>query len=594
MPLNFGLTPFMLKLRALSTVALRIVTTPELFDKESRDACYLMLKHTSLLRVLIQPQAPRNVHRIPPLTIDWRNSTVSTTPSGAPYSIVSHVWGSDIAKRTAKELKIADGVTWNVPLNGHFWKCRFWELMPEAWRDQFLCDRVWMDVLCMNQDSPSEIHAQVECMGDYYRNAKHCIVLLESLTEDQVMALKSAIELVKPGGDYASQSGCWDQLSDEQRDALTALSKDPWLVRLWTLQEALLPKSLVFMIIGDSPEEELENVDSVRGRTIVEDNLLELVSQIVGGSNAATIDGRVKFEHPMDTSISTLSDPGFRKMTEALGGTTTGMLLSQAAVRQSSWPEDRIYGILGALGYKVDVKYHDDREDSAGIMNVVRGSLGQLAACALESQDATALFFLGKANTVDTESKAHWYPTGPHSFISTSSTPPVHIHSLSLDPSSLQLSLSCRLVGKVHSSATPVFFEHTFGEEVGMHLLAWKLFGYLMFMGADAERIVRATIGSHHPEAEEFKAFAGRVIKEDQTPPNRIQQHAIGVMMANHPYMAREATKAITVTGIEEEYSPTKKCFGFMTLNAIPKTEPWGVYDIGLVGGAGVRRFIGT
>ncbi|KAI8803881.1 hypothetical protein BJ742DRAFT_472890 [Cladochytrium replicatum] len=39
---------------------------------------------------------------------------------------------------------------------------------------------------------------------------------------------------------------------------------------------------------------------------------LELVSQIVGVSNAATIDRRVKFEHPIDPFISSRSDPGFQ------------------------------------------------------------------------------------------------------------------------------------------------------------------------------------------------------------------------------------------------------------------------------------------
>jgi hypothetical protein len=102
---------------------------------------------------------------------------------------------------------------------------------------------VWIDALCINQNDLGEKAAQVNFMGEIYRQAKGIVVWLGPPMNTQDNVLQFFQHLVKYGQEDSEDS--------EQRvdtwDKLRQFLERSWFTRRWTIQEAVLGKQVVML-----------------------------------------------------------------------------------------------------------------------------------------------------------------------------------------------------------------------------------------------------------------------------------------------------------------------------------------------------------
>lgn len=120
--------------------------------------------------------------------------------------------------------------------------------------------RLWIDQLCVNQSKLAEKTAQVQMMRDIYTECTRCLVWLGEIAEHvQLVDAKGAIALFEyvAGFHLAGQHSARelpDCMAGHEpiKAALRALrtispSSCQWWHRVWTLQEAKLPRKVIFV-----------------------------------------------------------------------------------------------------------------------------------------------------------------------------------------------------------------------------------------------------------------------------------------------------------------------------------------------------------
>jgi hypothetical protein len=102
---------------------------------------------------------------------------------------------------------------------------------------------VWIDALCINQNDFKEKEAQVNFMGEIYRQAKGIVVWLGPPINAHDDVLQFFQNLVRYGQedseDSAERTATWDKLR-------IFLGRS-WFTRRWTIQEAVLAKQAVML-----------------------------------------------------------------------------------------------------------------------------------------------------------------------------------------------------------------------------------------------------------------------------------------------------------------------------------------------------------
>jgi hypothetical protein len=102
---------------------------------------------------------------------------------------------------------------------------------------------VWIDALCINQKDRSEKAAQVNFMGEIYRQAKGIVVWLGPPINSNHNVLRFFQDLVKYGKEDSENSeeqvATWDNLR--------VFLERSWFTRRWTIQEAVLAKQAVIL-----------------------------------------------------------------------------------------------------------------------------------------------------------------------------------------------------------------------------------------------------------------------------------------------------------------------------------------------------------
>ncbi|RDL30188.1 uncharacterized protein BP5553_10466 [Venustampulla echinocandica] len=171
-----------------------------------------------------------------------RNSEVDER--GA-YVYLSYAWGG-LQPLITKESNMSD-FTKGIPL----------ETIPVTWRDAFVLVRqlgikyLWIDALCIVQDSQEDWAREASQIGDYVSNA--AIVLAAGFganpstglftsrqTEDLTWLVYTG---VKAGGHSSSGVVRFRRPLEETREAIL---KTPLAQRAWTMQETVLPERLLY------------------------------------------------------------------------------------------------------------------------------------------------------------------------------------------------------------------------------------------------------------------------------------------------------------------------------------------------------------
>ncbi|KAF9482646.1 hypothetical protein BDN70DRAFT_874832 [Pholiota conissans] len=164
----------------------------------------------------------------------------------------------------------------------------------------------WMDTVCIDKSSSSELDESIRSMYKWYQNSSICITYLSEST------------------------------------ALSHMEKDPWFTRGWTLQELLAPRYLKFYnmywtkLIESPPLNQSDtNVD--QSLDLRETDLgVEIIQQKI---EVATTLTRLELSYSLSDSI-----PIYRKM-------------QWAAMRQVTREEDIAYSLMGIFKINMSIAY---------------------------------------------------------------------------------------------------------------------------------------------------------------------------------------------------------------------------------------------
>jgi hypothetical protein len=145
------------------------------------------------------------------------------------YCVVSYVWGQGKFKN-----KICNKFVNDSTLNALHTGLLVARLNNIKW--------LWIDAICIHQDDPDDKAKEVGKMGAYYSNAEICIVVVNELAN-----IMDECRIIKPYRNYPDNP---DQTLIEAYTKVNhALNESSWMTRGWTLQESLLPRTLVFTSI---------------------------------------------------------------------------------------------------------------------------------------------------------------------------------------------------------------------------------------------------------------------------------------------------------------------------------------------------------
>jgi len=151
-----------------------------------------------------------------------------------PYEALSYTWGS-----LEQESSITcDGVPKRVTQN-------LFDAL-EYLRQQEAERIMWIDAVCINQNSDQERTEQVGMMKDIYQKARHVVIWLGKETSED----KAAFELLNRFENVFAEHGLVNvgplslpalglpKMLDPSWATLVRLFQRPWFRRIWVMQEA--------------------------------------------------------------------------------------------------------------------------------------------------------------------------------------------------------------------------------------------------------------------------------------------------------------------------------------------------------------------
>ncbi|RMJ12428.1 hypothetical protein CDV36_007916 [Fusarium kuroshium] len=281
----------------------------------------------------------------------------------------SYVWGD--AKDT-KPIKV-NGISTPVTRNLADFLKQTRALLPDilikgSWDKPAI---FWADAICINQKDPEERSHQVQLMKSIYSSAPMALTRLGD-TKDAHLAVSLAESLGPPKGlDFVSNLPNLDHSSwmlahphlwsvSEGRnahwEAYKALVQSPYWTRTWTFQEMVLPTDVLFMC-GSS----LITWQSVMA---VQELLTALVSM---GSHSglptteahhALYPALKPFFNIMVPSINEINSARLKIVSAANYPNLS--LVPRVADLQATDPRDKVYGLLGVIGTRLEADYTKD------------------------------------------------------------------------------------------------------------------------------------------------------------------------------------------------------------------------------------------
>lgn len=155
----------------------------------------------------------------------------------AKFEALSYVWGDPYYKKGIEIEEQSIEVTQNL------------ESALRHLRHENEIRRLWVDAVCINQNDDGERNHQVGLMSDIYKGAESVVVWLglESFEVENLEAIRRLGSDPDLHWDPANNPDTDSFLSDASMLRLLFWFRNPWYTRIWTLQEAILAKSLVYV-----------------------------------------------------------------------------------------------------------------------------------------------------------------------------------------------------------------------------------------------------------------------------------------------------------------------------------------------------------
>ncbi|KAJ3142603.1 hypothetical protein HK100_000032 [Physocladia obscura] len=223
----------------------------------------------------------------------WRKNELVPFTAEAPYAAISHIWGN-VSESPRTAYGQVFGFDWTLPDTS-------WLRAVLKYPSQ-LSLPTWLDLTCINQDDPSDCLYNIKHMGNVYFYSAECHVLLDEHDTKVLLALLEELEC----GEYKVS----DESIQTNRDVLSGMfpgageSKEftaafvfmafmdkwthvRWFLRVWTMQEMILPPKVLLFGLRDDEWVEVCELDNVW------DGLTEIVGNIFSKLRSCGLDPKV-------------------------------------------------------------------------------------------------------------------------------------------------------------------------------------------------------------------------------------------------------------------------------------------------------------
>ncbi|KAI2617296.1 HET-domain-containing protein [Hypomontagnella submonticulosa] len=165
-------------------------------------------------------------------------------PQNSFYVTLSYRWGNKPLENTIRLLKSTS--SWLEELNPI-------AQLPKTLRDamriahRFGVQYLWIDRLCIYQDSPEDWRREAGSMQDVYRNGSFCISALSAEDDEGGCFSSRDPSLVAPTAIYLQADGGTFRADLEDSAWFTTFRNEPLTQRAWVLQERLMaPRTIYF------------------------------------------------------------------------------------------------------------------------------------------------------------------------------------------------------------------------------------------------------------------------------------------------------------------------------------------------------------
>lgn len=245
-----------------------------------------------------------------------------------PYIAISHVW-TEALFPVAQKHDIGNTIGYQIVL------AALRETSPKI-------NHLWVDTWCIDQHDDKDKHRQMPLMGQIYRTAEFVLVTLghnlnhtQSDLDDMMSKLSKVQEMMESGKTRRAESfeylGSAEVVEPLLRGFafLRSLMQSSWPTRIWCFQEAALAKKVLW--IG------LNRVSlHVSDKTLVAIILIAVTNRKLSLEFGADLKSALHLMIPL--------------INHRLGRTDPTCVMEAAYQRNSTFPEDQIYGLMGASG----------------------------------------------------------------------------------------------------------------------------------------------------------------------------------------------------------------------------------------------------
>ena len=259
--------------------------------------------HTRLFRIL---------RTSPKLEVECRNFSLHELPQ---YVAVSHHWGQESATKV-------------MSCNGHLLMVK--PSLVECILDVSIFTQMewfWLDAICINQDDEKEKAIQVPLLWKLFGDAESVLVYLgeaDGYTKIAAAAFRQCAEK------------CLTRIPDAKLHAITTIWQKPWFSRLWTMQEAVLARNILFIC----------------GTYTISFDHLKYVHQLYATHGAPSVDAIISLRN-------------WRQHNGEADAQYCGRILDLMVDQTCYLPVDRVFAVLGLFPQeimsRVEVSYSRKR-----------------------------------------------------------------------------------------------------------------------------------------------------------------------------------------------------------------------------------------
>jgi hypothetical protein len=262
-----------------------------------------------------------------------------------PYEALSYVWASESADQTV----LVNGKDYVIGSN-------LWVFLEQASSQSIVIEQgetyaskyLWIDQICIDQNSKAEKNQQVQRMASIYQSATRCIVWLGRSNVQSIDAMDTIAEACKelPGNtsavwkrELATLQKYFTRARVYDKGGLTDLFNKPYWTRVWTVQEFWLSKHL--LIVHNNKAVHWESLSQFWGIYLYVENE---TTQNVMMANAPAIK-YIEQKHSTE-AWKFISETEDRASTSSW---SLGSALLSFSSLQASDMRDKIYGLLGVV-----------------------------------------------------------------------------------------------------------------------------------------------------------------------------------------------------------------------------------------------------